>query len=270
MTFSCKTLRIGSYQICPQFKVAISSGKIKFLVPSVKDQSKLVPIEIEYKDVIRILAHLGESAFIFLLLKSDACKAIREAVKMKRKKEVFLDVKSSEESQKRICIIPSYMGFEISSFFRESFTGLIQEIDHSLAFQIYNLSEPNVKHEYEKPSALQDVPTDSIVHTVDKEKDSQRKEMKNFNFSIAEIVKKYLSKYYKSKSPNKYIITSRAEYCELAKTFSHAFRAKISNDYFSKNSSFEGLKTTKSDEMEIKIQMETALLNRLKQTRPGS
>jgi len=132
------------------------------------------------------------------------------------------------------------------------------------------LSEPNVKHEYEKSSALQDVPTDSIVHTVDKEKDSQRKEMKKFNFSIAEIVKKYLSKYYKSKSPNKYIITSRAEYCELAKTFSHAFRAKISNDYFSKNSSLEGLKTTKSDEMEIKIQMETALLNRLKQTRPGS
>ena len=93
-----------------------------------------------------------------------------------------------------------------------------------------------------------------------------KKEIKKFNFAITEIVKKYLSRYYKPRKmdPKMYKITSRAEYSNLAKLFSHKCREEISKQYFDKHFSFQGIKTSKGDEMDIKIQMEINLQNRLK------
>ena len=111
LSLSCKSLRIGSYEFSPKFKIKISASKVQLVVPSVKDLNKVVTINIELEDIIRVLANLDQKPLIFLLLKADACKNIREALKMKRKKEYFLDVKSKEECQKRICLVPNFSAY---------------------------------------------------------------------------------------------------------------------------------------------------------------
>ena len=93
-----------------------------------------------------------------------------------------------------------------------------------------------------------------------------KKDIKKFNFSVAEIVKKNLSGYYKPRKsdPKMYKITTRSEYSNLAKMFSHQFREEISNNFYNKNFSFQGIKTTKEDEKDIKVQLEINLKNRFK------
>jgi len=265
------------------------------MVPSVKDQTELVTIDIETNDIIRVLANLGDKPLIFLLLKADACKSIREALKMKKKKHYFLDVKSRKECQKRICLVPNFISPENAQVLRSNFDNLLQEIDLDMAQQIYELSEPKLElsngneSSPEKPETT--VTLNGVKPLAKMEKNEPqidalairnqmedqlnknelqkliyKKEIKKFNFAIAEIVKKYLSRYYKPKKldPKMYKITSRAEYSNLAKMFSHKFREEISRQYFEKHFSFQGIRTSKGDEMDIKIQMEIYLQNRLK------
>ena len=297
LSLSCKSLRIGSYEFSPKFKIKISASKVQLVVPSVKDLNKVVTINIELEDIIRVLANLDQKPLIFLLLKADACKNIREALKMKRKKEYFLDVKSKEECQKRICLVPNFLSPKEAEILRATFKNLLQEIDIEMAKQIYNLSKPKVCLSPVK-SDISENSDDIQPQTKTKKADNPflggridalairkqmeeklsnnalqkviyKKEIIKFNFDVAEIVKKYLSRYYKPRKldPKMYKITTKAEYSNLAKMFSHQFREEISRQYFKKNSSFKGVVATKSDEMDIKIQIEINLKNRLKLSR---
>jgi len=262
-------------------------------VPSVKDQSKLVTILIDRKDIIRVIANFSEKPLIFIHLKADACKSIRESLKMKKKKHYFLDVKSHRECQKRICIVPTVLPAVSANILRTMFENYLQEVDSTMAEEIYALSAPNLDKDI-------DSSPDKCETTVDKNRSMKiktrensietkvyasaknhledqlssnglqkliyKKEIKAFNFAIAEIVKKYLSPCYKPRkiNPRLYQISSRAEYSNMAKMFSHKFREEIMKRYFDKHFTFQDITLTKEDELDIKTNIEVELRSRLK------
>jgi len=286
LSLSCKSIRIGSYEFRPQYKVLISGGSLRLIVPSVKEQGKLVTIFIENKDIIRVMANFDEKkSLIFFHLKVDACKNIREALKMKRKKHYFLDVKSSKECQKRICLVPNFLAADNADIVRSTLGNLLQEIDVKMANEIFELSKPIL--EVTGPSESSDEnsvwkqvaakDTKNIEFEARKQVEDHvssnelqrliyQKELRKLNFEVAEIVKKFLSMYYKAKkvNPKLYQITSKVEYSNMAKMFSHRFREEISRCYFEGNFSFEGIKITKEDKLNIKTAIEIHLQNRLK------
>jgi len=265
-------------------------------VPSVKEQSKLVTILIERKDIIRVIANFGEKPLIFVHLKADACKSIRESLKMKKKKQYFLDVKSHRECQKRICIVPSVLPAASANILRAMFENHLQEVDITMAEEIFELSAPKLDNDIidSSPDKWESVDKNqsmkvstnarsvgtkvklSAMYQVEDQLNSNelqkliyKKEIKAFNFAIAEIVKKYLSPCYKPRkiNPKLYQISSRAEYSNLAKMFSHKFREEIMQRYFDKHFTFQDIKPTKEDELDIKTQMEVELRSRLKLAR---
>ena len=289
LSLSCKSLRIGSYEFCPQYKVLITGGNLRLIVPSIKEQGKLVTIFIENKDIIRMMANFDEKkSLIFLHLKVDACKSIREALKMKKKKHYFLDVKSSKECQKRICLVPNFLAADSVDIFRSStFGNLLQEIDEKMASEIYDLSKPildssDVIESSEEKYACKQVTgeetkkietkIESMEHMEDNLSSNElqrliyQKVLRKLNFAVAEIVKKCLSSYYKPKkvNPKIYQITSKAEYSNMAKMFSHRFREEISRNYFDRNFSFEGIKVTEENKLDIKTGIKIYLQNCLK------
>jgi len=296
LSLSCKTLRIGSYEISPNYKVLVSGGKLRLVVPSVKEQSKLVTILIERKDIIRVIANFGEKPLIFVHLKADACKSIRESLKMKKKKQYFLDVKSHRECQKRICIVPSVLPAASANILRAMFENYLQEVDATMAEEIFELSAPKLdtdidsspdksesvdknqamKVNTKEKSVGSEVKLSAKYHQLEDQLNSNelqkliyKREIKAFNFAIAEIVKKYLSPFYKPRkvNPRLYQISSRAEYSNMAKMFSHKFREEIMQRYFDKHFTFQDIKPTKEDELDIKTQMEVELRSRLKVAR---
>jgi len=287
LSLSCKSLRVGSYEFHPMYKVVFSGENIRLMVPSVKEQDKLVTIIIGHNDIIRMMANFDEKhSLVFLHLKADACKNIREALKMKKKKHHFLDVKSSKECQKRICLVPNFMAAKCAGLLRSYFGNLLQEIDAGMAREIYALSKPaleisnindaspvkgNTRDDYtgsETKGDCLDVRknVEDYFSSNELQKLIYRKEIKRFNFAVAEIVKTCMSFYYKPRkiNPKMYQITSKAEYSNLAKMFSHKFREEISKQYFDKKFSFEGIRLTKDDELKIKTRIEIELHNRLK------
>ena len=253
----------------PKFKIQISATKLQLVVPCVKDQTRLVTINIEPNDILRVLANFGDKPLIFLLLKANACKNIRDALKMKKKIHCFLDVKSRKECQKRICLVPNFLSPENANLLRELFKSLMQEVDDEMAQDIFSLSKPlnemspvkyqvssnSIKHQtkleqveniFEKLEQVENIfesrndtvalrnELESQLNNNELQKLIYKKDIKKFNFSVAEIVKKNLSGYYKPRKsdPKMYKITSRSEYSNLAKMYSHQFREEISNNFY--------------------------------------
>ena len=151
--------------------------------------------------------------------------------------------------------------FELSKPILEV-TGVSESSDENSAWkQVAAKDTKNIGTKLESSKQVED-----LVSSNELQKLIYQKELRKLNFEVAEIVKKSLSIYYKTKkvNPKIYQITSKAEYSNLAKMLSHRFREEISRCYFDGNFSFEGIKVTKEDRLNIKTAIDIYLQNCLK------
>ena len=67
---------------------------------------------------------------LFLYVKESACARARKVLKMTSAQSLFLDVSSSDETQKRITILPEKLSDENKSTLKSIFGDLIQVKNH--------------------------------------------------------------------------------------------------------------------------------------------
>jgi hypothetical protein len=82
-----------------------------------------VVLEIPRGNIVTILAHLGRSMPVFFMyIKSVTCERVRQALGMKEKdKNPYFDSESSNDTQKRITILPEKISDEAKLIIKRIF-----------------------------------------------------------------------------------------------------------------------------------------------------
>ncbi|RXG71987.1 Sentrin-specific protease 7 [Armadillidium vulgare] len=108
VSLHCQSVRIGSYKVVPQEKLALSPKEIKIVVPPFAEgETDPVCLIFPVKNIRKILAHLeAQVPLLFAYVMDPLARKVRQLLKMNDEKGFYFDPCSSEESQKRLTIIP--------------------------------------------------------------------------------------------------------------------------------------------------------------------
>lgn len=72
-SFSCSTIRIGTYKFDSKEKVVITSKGIKIVAPSLKDPNDLVVLNIQNSEIIKVIGHFSKNLHIIFLYTKPSC-----------------------------------------------------------------------------------------------------------------------------------------------------------------------------------------------------
>uniref|UniRef100_A0A0K2UJS5 Putative LOC100642437 [Bombus terrestris] n=1 Tax=Lepeophtheirus salmonis TaxID=72036 RepID=A0A0K2UJS5_LEPSM len=144
ITLTCRSVRIGSYKSVPRDKVIFTQKGLRIVVPSIKDPSVAITLDIKKKDFMQFDAHFGRGMPIFFLFISvQACRKIRDLLKMESSHTQWLDVASQDETQKRITILPDKMNDDAKHILLRNFGNeLLTELGPKEANDILVRSSP--------------------------------------------------------------------------------------------------------------------------------
>jgi len=94
-------------------------------------------------DIIKIQAHFGRGIpALFVFASPSACAKIRTTLKMNKATGLWLDLSLSDESMRRITILPEKITEETKSLLLRLYSGAIEEIDGQTANDILVKSSP--------------------------------------------------------------------------------------------------------------------------------
>ena len=142
-TLSCRSIRIGSYKVLPKEKITVTERGVQIQVPGIVNPSEAVIISIPMKDILKVLAHFGKSMpLLFLYICPSACQKTRKLLKMTNSQSFYIDVQSTDETQKRITILPEKLTEENKMILKQHFTGKVQELESKDANEILVRSSP--------------------------------------------------------------------------------------------------------------------------------
>lgn len=143
----CRSVRIGSFKVAgiTSMEVCVNSQDLEFHVPTVPNCNELVKVILSTEDIIRVLGHFGQSLPVLYIYTTPTCgSVIRNDLKMSVQTGPFYDPGGTDETQKRITILPEFITNCQKTFFRQVFPGkLLQEIDQKNANEILVRSTPH-------------------------------------------------------------------------------------------------------------------------------
>ncbi|RVE49476.1 hypothetical protein evm_005907 [Chilo suppressalis] len=129
-SLNCRTIRIGSYRYTPKEKVYISHKGIKIVAPSLKNESKDVALQIQLKEVVRILVHFGKGLPIIFLYTMSKCGAyIRKVLDMSEDSGPYYNPMSKIDPYKRITLLPDAISEEAKVTFKSLFGKVMDELN---------------------------------------------------------------------------------------------------------------------------------------------
>ena len=145
---SCRSIRIGNYRVLPKEKITITTKGVQIKVPAIINTSEVVGINIPMSDVVKVLAHFGKKCMplLFLYISPAACNRARKMLKMTNSQSFFLDVHSTDETQKRITIIPEKVTEDNKQILKQHFGSKVQELERKEANDILVRSSPKNLH----------------------------------------------------------------------------------------------------------------------------
>ncbi|XP_063820895.1 uncharacterized protein LOC135071072 isoform X2 [Ostrinia nubilalis] len=136
-SLNCRTIRIGSYRYSPKEKVYISCKGIKIVAPSLKNESKDVALQIQLKEVVRILVHFGKGLPVIFLYTMSKCGAyIRKALDMSEESGPYYNPMSKIDPFKRITLLPENITEEAKVAFKSLFGKVMDELNAREANEI--------------------------------------------------------------------------------------------------------------------------------------
>ncbi|CAH0728716.1 unnamed protein product, partial [Brenthis ino] len=134
---NCRTIRIGSYRYTPKEKVHISVKGIKIVAPSLKNESKDVAIQIQFKEIVKILVHFGKGLPVIFLYTMNKCGIfIRKALDMVEESGLYYNPTSDEDPYKRITLLPEVITDETKAALKTLFHKAIDELNVKEANEI--------------------------------------------------------------------------------------------------------------------------------------
>jgi hypothetical protein len=82
-TFSCRTIRIGSYKFESKEQVSVTSKGIRIIAPSVKNMKELTVLNIQHSEIIKFVMHFTKQLqIIFIYTKPSCAKYIVNSLQM--------------------------------------------------------------------------------------------------------------------------------------------------------------------------------------------
>ncbi|KAG7299477.1 hypothetical protein JYU34_016438 [Plutella xylostella] len=129
-SFNCRTIRIGSYRYTPKEKIYISSKGIKIVAPSLKDESRDVALQIQLKEVVRILVHFGKGLPVIFLYTMSKCGVyIRKALEMTDESGPYYNPISKIDPFKRITLLPESISEDAKVTLKTLFGKVMDELN---------------------------------------------------------------------------------------------------------------------------------------------
>ncbi|XP_063379205.1 uncharacterized protein LOC134666031 isoform X1 [Cydia fagiglandana] len=129
-SLTCRTIRIGSYKYTPKEKVTISSKGVKIVAPSLKDESRDVALQIQLKEVVRLLAHFSKGVPVIFLYTVNKCGIyIRKALDMTDETGPYYNPMSKIDPQRRITLLPDCITDEAKAAFKILFGKTMDELN---------------------------------------------------------------------------------------------------------------------------------------------
>jgi len=142
-SLTCRSIRIGNYKVLPKDKITITEKGVQIKVPSIINPSEVVTLNIVTKDILKVLVHFGKQMpLLFLYISPSACLKTRKLLKMTNSQSFYLDVQSSDETQKRITILPDKLLEENKVTLNQHFSTIIQTLESKDANEILVRSSP--------------------------------------------------------------------------------------------------------------------------------
>ncbi|CAG5040142.1 unnamed protein product [Parnassius apollo] len=136
-SLNCRTIRIGSYRYTPKEKVYISSKGIKIVAPSLKNESREVALQIQLKEVVRILVHFGKGLPVIFLYTMSKCGVyIRKALDMTEESGPYYNPMSGIDPFKRITLLPESITDEAKIALKALFGKVMDELNAREANEI--------------------------------------------------------------------------------------------------------------------------------------
>ena len=141
--FICRSIRVGNYKVLPKEKITITEKGLQIKVPAINTDLEIITINIEMKDVLKVLVHFGKSMpLLFLYVSPTACQKTRKLLKMTNSQGYYLDVQSQDETQKRITVLPEKLTEDNKAILKKHFGSNMQELESKDANEILVRSSP--------------------------------------------------------------------------------------------------------------------------------
>ena len=142
-SLSCRSIRIGNYKVLPKDKITITDKGVQIKVPGIINPSEVVTLNIPMKEVCKVLAHFGKQMqLLFLDISEAACQKTRKKLMMTNSHGFYLDIRSSDETQKRITILPEKLISKDKAILKQHFSSSLKEIRSKEANKILVQSSP--------------------------------------------------------------------------------------------------------------------------------
>ncbi|KAI5633786.1 sentrin-specific protease 7 [Phthorimaea operculella] len=137
VTLNCRTIRIGSYRYTPKEKVYISSKGIKIVAPNLKNESRDVALQIQLREVVKILVHFGKGLPVIFLYTVNRCGAyIRRMLDMTEELGPYYNPMSKNDPYKRITLLPDMITEEAKGTMKSLFGRQMDELNSREANEI--------------------------------------------------------------------------------------------------------------------------------------
>ena len=146
-SLSCRSIRIGNYKVLPKDKITITDKGVQIKVPGIINPNEVVTLNIPMKEVYKVLAHFGKQMqFLFLDISEAACQKARKKLMMTNSLGFYLDIRSEDETQKRITILPEKLDqkdkYFCKAILEQHFSSSLKEIRSEEANEILVKSSP--------------------------------------------------------------------------------------------------------------------------------
>ncbi|VVC99428.1 unnamed protein product [Leptidea sinapis] len=136
-SLNCRTIRIGSYRYTPKEKIYLSSRGIKIVAPSLKNESQEVALQIQLKEIVRVLGHFGKGLPVIFLYTMSKCGAyIRKTLDMVEDAGPYYDPMSKVDPYKRITLLPEVLTDEAKVALKTLFGKVLDELNPKEANEI--------------------------------------------------------------------------------------------------------------------------------------
>ncbi|KAJ2946995.1 hypothetical protein O0L34_g16339 [Tuta absoluta] len=137
VTLNCRTIRIGSYRYTPKEKIYISSKGIKIVAPNLKNESRDVALQIQLREVVKILVHFGKGLPVIFLYTVNRCGAyIRRMLDMTEELGPYYNPMSKNDPYKRITLLPDLITEEAKGTMKSLFGRQMDELNSREANEI--------------------------------------------------------------------------------------------------------------------------------------
>lgn len=143
-TLTCRSIRVGSYKILTKERVFFTEKAIYLKVPFLTDVKKIVTIVIPVNDILRIEMLSGRSMpLLFISTTPSTCDRVRKDLNLNFKSSgLYFDLSSSDETMKRITMLPEKMPDEVKNMLTNFYGAQISELDNKSANEMLVRSTP--------------------------------------------------------------------------------------------------------------------------------